>query len=120
VALFGLMQVWSGYFIQTKTGVFAHASPAALGYNSPLDYVHTMRAALARYPLHAFMYVGSRDRDRDRDQSQTEPMALALQAEGADVQYAIYSGRHSWDPWTLHADQMLAMASGFFALAARS
>ena len=36
---FGSVQSWSGYFIETKSGVFAHASRASLAYNSPLDYI---------------------------------------------------------------------------------
>ena len=45
VALFGLIQVWSGYFIETHDGVFAHATRSQLAYNSPLDYVWTMSAS---------------------------------------------------------------------------
>ena len=37
--VFGSVEVWSGYFTQTRTGVFAHASRRALRDNSPLDYV---------------------------------------------------------------------------------
>jgi enterochelin esterase-like enzyme len=109
--LFGLIQVWSGYFTQTRTGVFAHASPAQLAYNSPIDYVSRLRLALRRFPLHIFIYVGTDDSDRP----QTPPMAAALRTEGADVGYAIYPGGHSWSLWTPHVDQMLIMASDLFA-----
>ena len=46
-AMFGLIQVWSGYFLETHNGVFADADRAVMAYNSPLDYVRTMRRTLA-------------------------------------------------------------------------
>jgi enterochelin esterase-like enzyme len=106
IALFGAIQVWSGYFTETHNGVFANATPATMAYNSPIDYVQTMRQALRRYPLRAFIYSGTDDGDR----GQTPPMAEALRAEGADAQYAIYPGGHSWDLWSPRASQMLILA----------
>ena len=111
VALFGLVQVWSGYFTQTRTGVFSHATRAQLAYNSPSDYVRTLRPELDRYPLRALLYVG----DGDSDRAQTPPMAAALRAAGANAQYAIYSGGHNWNLWSGHLVQMLIMAARFFA-----
>jgi enterochelin esterase-like enzyme len=116
LALFGLVQVWSGYFTQTRTGVFSHATRAQLAYNSPSDYAHTLRAELTNYPLRAFLYTGSDDSDRD----QTPAMTAALSAAGADAHYAIYSGGHNWNLWSLHMDQMLSMASRFFVRPASS
>jgi enterochelin esterase-like enzyme len=113
VALFGLIQVWSGYFTQTATGVFTHADRRQLAYNSPIDYARTMRRTLARYPLRAFIYVG-------RDElgwAQTPRMAKLLRHEGADARYAVYPGGHSWNLWAPRIDQMLIMASRFFAAA---
>jgi enterochelin esterase-like enzyme len=110
VALFGAIQVWSGYFTETHNGVFAHATPAIMAHNSPIDYVQTMRQALRRYPLRAFIYSGTHDGDR----GQTPPMAAALRAEGADAQYAIYPGGHSWDLWSPRASQMLILAGDDF------
>jgi enterochelin esterase-like enzyme len=110
VALFGLVQVWSGYFTQTRSGVFSHATRAQLAYNSPSDYVRTLQPELARYPLRVFLYVGNGDSDR----GQTPPMAAALRAAGADAHYAIYSGGHNWNLWSAHLDQMLIMAARLF------
>lgn len=110
VALLGLIQVWSGYFIETHNGVFAHASRSQTAYNSPLDYVWTMKRELQKYPLHVFLYVGVDDSDRD----QIYPMYDALGDVGADVQYAIYPGGHSWALWSGRIDQMLIMASHDF------
>jgi enterochelin esterase-like enzyme len=111
VDLFGLVQVWSGYFTETHNGVFAHADPATMAYNSPIDYVRTMRGALRRYPLRIFVYAG---RD-DHAARQVPAMAAALQAEGAHESWALYPGGHSWKTWTPHVDQMLIMASNDFA-----
>ena len=106
LSLFGLIQVWSGYFIETHNGVFAHASPATMTANSPLDYIGGMRAQLRRYPLRALLYVG---RD-DSFASQLQPMVRAMKAVGVHVGWAIYPGGHSWNVWSGHLDQMLIMA----------
>jgi enterochelin esterase-like enzyme len=105
--LFGNLQSWSGYFRQTRTGVFAHASPAELAANSPLRDVQTLAARLAIDPLRAFLFTG---RD-DNLSPQTIPMARALAAEGATVSYALYRGGHDWQLWRAHVNQMLILAS---------
>jgi enterochelin esterase-like enzyme len=104
--LFGSIQVWSGYFIETHDGVFAHATPAQMAYNSPIDYVRRLRRALRRYSLRIFLYIGYHDEFRP----QIAPMAAALKVEGADVGWAIYPGGHSWQLWSARTDQMLTMA----------
>jgi enterochelin esterase-like enzyme len=104
---FGSVEVWSGYFRETRSGVFAHASQAVLDDNSPIDYVATLRAELAAYPLDVFMFVG-RDDEASR---QIVPMAKALKANGASVRYAIYAGGHDWQVWYPRLNQMLILAS---------
>jgi enterochelin esterase-like enzyme/drug/metabolite transporter (DMT)-like permease len=110
VDLFGLIQVWSGYFTQTHDGVFSHASRAWLAYNSPLDYVRTMKARLAAYALRVFLYVGN----GDGDASPIGPMAWALADAGAKVQAEVFPGGHNWNLWSGRIDQMLIMASRYF------
>jgi enterochelin esterase-like enzyme len=113
VARFGLIQVWSGYFKQTRTGVFAHATHQQLAYNSPVEYVHTMRRTLAHYPLRAFLYIG-----RDEQGWRYTPlMSALLRSEGSNAHYAVYPGGHSWRLWSPHVNQMLIMASHYFASA---
>jgi enterochelin esterase-like enzyme len=107
VALFANLQAWSGYYLQTRSGVFAKASRADLVDNSPLDYVTGLDAVLARDPVRAFLFVG---RDDD-DSPQTRPMAQALAAAGARVTYALWDGGHDWQLWHAHLDQMLMLAS---------
>ena len=109
-AMFGLIQVWSGYFVETHNGVFADAGRAVMTYNSPLDYVRTMGRTLQRFPLRIFIY-GGRD---DAETSQIPTMAAALRAAGARASWAVYPGGHSWKTWTPHVDQMLIMASHDF------
>lgn len=104
---FANLQSWSGYYLQTRTGVFAGASRAVLAANSPLDEVRRLRRRIAGDPLRAFLFVG-----RDDDVSpQTEPMARALAAAGATVSYALYRGGHDWQLWHAHLNQMLILAS---------
>ncbi len=105
--LFGSLQSWSGYYTETRSGVFAHASAADLAYNSPLEYVRTLGPAIAANPLRAFMFVG---RDDD-DSPQTKPFAAALAAQGAVVTYALYHGGHDWELWHAHLNAMLVLAS---------
>jgi enterochelin esterase-like enzyme len=109
-ATFGLVQVWSGYFLETHTGVFAHADRAVMAYNSPLDFVRTMRGTLRHLPLRIFIYGGT----DETDHTQIAAMATALQAVGAHESWAIYPGGHDWRTWTPHVDQMLKMANRDF------
>lgn len=101
-ALFGSVEVWSGYFVQRRSGPFAHASSAQLAANSPLEYVHTLHALRLR----VFMYVGR----ADRDAAGIRKMAGALKAAGARVVYRIYRGGHDWQLWIGHLGQMLVLA----------
>ncbi|HET7047482.1 MAG TPA: alpha/beta hydrolase-fold protein [Solirubrobacteraceae bacterium] len=109
--VFGSVEVWSGYFTQTRTGVFAHASRHALLNNSPLDYVSRLKPELAANPLRVFMFVG-----RDDEASvQIAPMARALNRAGARATYAVYPGGHDWDVWYPRLNQMLILASRDFS-----
>ncbi|MFZ1997079.1 MAG: alpha/beta hydrolase-fold protein [Solirubrobacteraceae bacterium] len=107
VKIFANLQSWSGYYIETRTGVFSGADTATLAANSPLDYVHRLKRLLAVDPVRAFLFVG---RDDD-DSPQTGPMASALAAAGATVTWALYHGGHDWQLWHAHLNQMLILAS---------
>ena len=74
IRIFANLQSWSGYYIETRSGVFARADAATLDANSPLDYVHRLKRLIAGDPVRAFLFVG---RD-DNDSPQTGPMASAL------------------------------------------
>ena len=104
---FANLESWSGYYVETRTGVFSSATAATLAANSPLDYVNRITAVIGRYPVRAFLFVG---RD-DNDSPQVKPMADALAAAGATVSYALYPGGHDWQLWHAHLNQMLILAS---------
>ncbi len=108
---FGSLQVWSGYFIETRTGVFAHASRSLLDYNSPLDYVRRLHGRFRTDPMSVFLFVGR----GDPSARQIVPMARALKAAGARVRYAIYPGGHDWGVWYPRLDGLLGMASHDFS-----
>ena len=44
--VFASVQSWSGYFTQTRSGVFAHATQAQLAYNSPIVYARSLRTTM--------------------------------------------------------------------------
>jgi enterochelin esterase-like enzyme len=104
--LFGAAEVWSGYFTQTRSGVFAHATRAELAYNSPLAYARRVGRRLSRRPLRVFLYGGR----SDPTAGQIPAMARALRRAGALVRWAIYPGGHDWQLWNNHANQMLVLA----------
>jgi enterochelin esterase-like enzyme/drug/metabolite transporter (DMT)-like permease len=105
--VFGNIQSWSGYYRQTRTGVFAHATPAQLAFNSPNEYVPRMSRRLRLTPLRAFLFIG-----RDDNSSPTEqPMAAALARAGARASYALYKGGHDWQLWHAHINQLLILAA---------
>ncbi len=105
--VFASVQSWSGYYTQTRSGVFAHATRSQLAYDSPIDFVRSLRDQIAAFPLRAFMFVG---RD-DGSSRQLLPMVAAMRAAGANVGYAVYRGGHDWQVWHAHLDQMLVLAS---------
>jgi enterochelin esterase-like enzyme len=105
--LFENVQVWSGYFTETRTGVFAHASSATLAYNSPLDYVHTLAASFTQFPTRIYMFVGR----QDDSSSQMAPMDRALARVGADVSDRFFSGGHDWQLWWSQINPMIVRAS---------
>ena len=108
---FGSVEVWSGYFVQTRTGVFAHANRAELDDNSPLHYIGGLRRTIAADPVRVYMFVG---RD-DGSSAQIVPMARALRRAGVNVSYAIDPGGHDWQVWYPRLNQMLMLASHDFA-----
>ena len=59
--VFGSVQVWSGYFSQSRSGVFREASDAQLAYNSPIKFGKALKPTIAAYPLRAFLFVGRED-----------------------------------------------------------
>ena len=107
LSVFGNLQSWSGYYRQTRTAVFSHATAALLAANSPLDYAPRLAHTIAVDPLRAFLFIG---RD-DNLSPQQQPMASELARDGAQVSYALYRGGHDWQLWHAKLNQMLILAS---------
>ncbi|HET9105031.1 MAG TPA: alpha/beta hydrolase-fold protein [Solirubrobacteraceae bacterium] len=110
LSVFGGVQAWSGYYLQTATGVFAHATPAQLAANSPLDEVRGLGRRLRAEPLRVVLLTG---RD-DSSAAQQGPMAAALRADGSTVTAAEYPGGHQWGVWYPRLNAMLINASEDF------
>lgn len=110
LTVFGTLESWSGYFSVHAKGPFKNATLASLYRNSPDLYVPTLATALRSHPLHAVLYTGDRDRERDR----VAAFARQLAAAGADVHFAIYKGRHSWNLWRRETPFMLRFANAYF------
>lgn len=111
---FGIIESWSGYTVQSHSGVFKHASAAKLANNSPADYVSHLRGQLRRFPLHAFVYSGNKDSERGA----VRTFAHHLAAAGAHVTFRIYPGRHWWKLWRAQTPHMLRYANRWFAASA--
>jgi enterochelin esterase-like enzyme len=107
LGVFGNLQSWSGYYRQTRTGVFSHATARQLAVNSPLVYTPRLRRRLAVDPFRAFLFIG-RDDNLSPEQG---VMATELARAGAEVTYALYRGGHDWQLWHARLDQMLILAS---------
>jgi enterochelin esterase-like enzyme len=111
--LFGGFQSWSGYFVQSPTGVFAGASRASLAANSPLLEVRRVARRIHRLGLHAFVYVGAQD--HLARVVQLPEFVAALRATGVHVRTAIYPGRHDWALWRREMPRALEVASRWFS-----
>ncbi len=109
-SVFGNVQSWSGYFVQTRkfSTVFAHASRAELAYNSPLDYAPRLtRAVTGQYPLRVYMFTGR----SDHDGRGIGKLAAELRRAGVIAGYNRYPGGHDWQVWYSQVDPMMLMAS---------
>lgn len=101
---FGAFEVWSGYFTQTRTGVFEHATAAELAANSPLDLARA--AGRSGPPLRANVYVGA----SDPDAAQLRPFVRALRANGTPTTATVLAGGHDWRLWRAQTPAMLRWA----------
>lgn len=113
VGVFGNVESWSGYFVQDRSGVFAHATRAQLAAQSPALYVQRLSPAIHRLGLRAFLYVGRADHPSRLDE--LGPFAAKLRAAGAHVGVAEYPGAHDWALWRWQMPHMLRLASGWLS-----
>ncbi|UGS36129.1 alpha/beta hydrolase [Capillimicrobium parvum] len=92
---FATIESWSGYFTQTHSGVFAHATAAQRRAASPARYVGSLAPRLHALPTHVLLYGGA----QDHDTRQLAPFAARLRAAGGDVTARVLPGRHDWGFW---------------------
>jgi hypothetical protein len=80
--------------------------------------VASLRNQLHRYPLRAFIYMGSSERWPTVPDMLT--FASSLRAAGARiVDTGIYAGKHNWKLWRPHVPHMLVWAGQGFRWAER-
>lgn len=113
LGLFSVAESWSGYFRQTHSGVFAHATPAQLAAASPVDYVGGLAPALRRLDTHVLLYTGRSD--KTYHPSVFFGFAARLRAAGAAVTTRTYPGGHSWPLWRREMPMSLEYADRWMA-----
>jgi enterochelin esterase-like enzyme len=114
---FSVAQSWSGYFNETRSGPFSHASAAEIRANSPAKYVPAIAARIRRAGYRAWIYQGTLD---GNDPAHIRHMSAELHAAGAQVHYGFFPGGHDWGLWRAQLPRMLIAASGWFATPPRS
>ena len=115
---FAGLESWSGYYVQPGGYPFVGPYKARIAANSPQLYVASLRNQLHRYPLRAFMYMGSSERWPTMPDMLT--FASSLRAAGARiVDTGIYAGKHNWKLWRPHIPHMLVWAGQGFRWAER-
>ena len=113
--VFGGVQSWSGYFLNSGrySAVFAGAPAATVAYNSPALLVPKLARAIRRLGLHAFLYSGLGDHEPGR--YQLPRFAALLRRAGARTGWALYRGGHDWGLWRRQGSHMLELASAWCA-----
>lgn len=110
--IFGVLESWSGYFVQTPTGPFRGQRSAVLWRNSPAYYAPWVASELRREPLRAVLYQGRRD--MFTTVGGMRGFALELRRAGARVTTRVYSGGHNWRLWRREMSRMLRFADRAF------
>ena len=59
--IFGSLQSWSGYYLETHSGVFAHASHAASPSTARSTTFAGSGTGWRRFPFRAFLFIGRDD-----------------------------------------------------------
>jgi enterochelin esterase-like enzyme len=114
---FSVLESWSGYYAQTRTGPFVHASTAQLLANSPNWYLPRLAPAIRRLGLRVYLYQGVRDEIRPW---RIRTFARQLFANGAYVRWGFFPGGHDWGLWRHQTPHMLRVASRWFSTPPRA
>jgi enterochelin esterase-like enzyme len=112
LADFSVIESWSGYFTQVRTGPFSGATPAQLAANSPAAYLPSLAPVIHRLGLRAWLLQGRSDW---RSPAALRNFARELHRAGADVRYGFFPGGHDWGLWRAQIPRMLIAADRWFA-----
>jgi enterochelin esterase-like enzyme len=110
--LFSVAESWSGYFTQTPTGPFVHATRAELAAASPAHVVPALAPDIRRRGLRLWLYQGNHD---DVPVSAMRAFAREVRGAGATVRADVYRGGHNWGLWRPRVPRALILASAWFA-----
>jgi enterochelin esterase-like enzyme len=114
---FSVIESWSGYYAQTPTGSFVHASAAQLAANSPTLYVPRLSREIHRLGVRVYLYQGVRDEIRPW---RIRRFSRELFNAGAYVQWGFFPGGHDWGLWRHQTPHMLRVASQWFSTPPRA
>lgn len=109
---FSVAESWSGYFSQSATSVFSHATAAEVAANSPADYVPMLAPRIRRDGFRAWLYQGVTDTSSP---SLISGFATELHHAGGDVHYGFFRGGHDWALWRRQLPHMLIVAGKWFS-----
>jgi enterochelin esterase-like enzyme len=117
LGMFSVMESWSGYYAQTRTGPFVHAAQAQLDANSPNFYLPRLIPQIRRLGVRVYLYQGVRDEIRPW---RIRRFAQQLFAAGAYVRWGYFPGGHDWGLWRRQTPHMLRVASTWFSTPPRA
>jgi enterochelin esterase-like enzyme len=112
--MFAIAESWSGYLWEDRKGAFAKASVQQLDANDPSRYIPLLGAQLRRYPLHAYLYKGTREGPVVK--ARLQQVAAELARAGGHVTVSIFRGGHTWRLWRDQTPRMLRYASHWFGV----
>ena len=105
---FANVQTWSGYFTQTRTGVFAHGQPR----DPRLQQPDRIRGRLGQRPRRDIRSASTCSSGATTARAGNSCRWPARSGQPApSVQYAFYPGGHDWSVWYPRLNQMLDLAS---------
>ncbi|HEU4978963.1 MAG TPA: alpha/beta hydrolase-fold protein [Solirubrobacteraceae bacterium] len=109
---FSVLESWSGYYAQTRTGPFAHATQAQLNAASPNWYLPRLIPQIHRLGLRVYLYQGVKD---EIEPWRIRRFAHQLFEAGVYVRWGYFPGGHDWGLWRRQTPHMLRVASKWFS-----
>ena len=104
---FSVIESWSGYMLADRSPAIFGRKEATFTYNSPLDYLPRVAAALRREHVLIWFYTGKADPLR----SQNAAFATELERYRVDHRFFVDAGGHTWHIWRANARAALLAAT---------